>query len=231
MDSGDFFALTFLIGLGVGLTLAGVLYISGKYKSPYFFTDERQRLVFKMGIGFGSFYFFLGLGVLVAIAFPNSYFSTYNGSAIFVWLALLTPLANILWLALGVKPKWIKWLEKEYPRSISFLGSEARKMGLRKWQAQIRTQVDLEKWVYSFGLQKPKPLPSSLSLPRPPLPPRTFLPMRDEGFKLDDQVIWERHDGQRFLARVVKLSPQRIMIKLVDEDRYTLVKPENIYHI
>lgn len=46
-----------------------------------------------------------------------------------------------------LKPRWLKWLERNHSTIMSILIKDAHKMGLDVWQNKIKTQEDLETWV------------------------------------------------------------------------------------
>jgi hypothetical protein len=89
----------------------------------------------------------LGLsGILIAFGglFPTQALRDWSLDAAFV----LTVLAIILaiWQPWWLKPKWLRWLEKEHGDIIEILWEEVRKEG-HAWERRVRTQEQLEQWV------------------------------------------------------------------------------------
>ena len=60
----------------------------------------------------------------------------------------LTALGIVLaiWRPWWLKPKWLRWLEKEHGDIIGILWEEVRKEG-HAWERRVRTQEQLEQWV------------------------------------------------------------------------------------
>jgi hypothetical protein len=51
-----------------------------------------------------------------------------------------------IWQPGWLKPKWLRWLEKEHGDIIEILWEEVRKEG-HAWERRVRTQEELEQWV------------------------------------------------------------------------------------
>ncbi len=51
-----------------------------------------------------------------------------------------------IWQPWWLKPKWLRWLEKEHGDIIETLWEEVRKEG-HAWERRVRTQEQLEEWV------------------------------------------------------------------------------------
>jgi hypothetical protein len=56
------------------------------------------------------------------------------------------PLITLVWQPGWLKPAWLQWLEAHYGPVLEKMFKEARQMGLRQWEAQVKTQADLEWW-------------------------------------------------------------------------------------
>jgi hypothetical protein len=67
------------------------------------------------------------------------------GTYITIPLWILT-LALAIWQPGWLKPKWLRWLEKEHGDIIEILWEEVRKEG-HAWGRRVRTQEELEQWV------------------------------------------------------------------------------------
>jgi hypothetical protein len=56
-----------------------------------------------------------------------------------------------IWQPRWLKPAWLRWLEDNYGHVREGMFEEARQMGARNWEAQVRTQTDLERWADSVA--------------------------------------------------------------------------------
>lgn len=50
------------------------------------------------------------------------------------------------WQPRWLKPTWLRWLEDNYGSAIDLMFEEVRQMGVDNWEAQVKTQTDLERW-------------------------------------------------------------------------------------
>ena len=87
----------------------------------------------------------LGMGVLATIPFIPI---EMRLSLINYFLAPLLMLTIVfaMWQPWWLKPKWLRWLEKEHGDIIEILWEEVRQEG-HTWERRVRTQADLEDWV------------------------------------------------------------------------------------
>lgn len=46
-----------------------------------------------------------------------------------------------------LKPRWLKWIEREHGDMLHILVKEANYLGLVRWGKLVKTQADLEAWV------------------------------------------------------------------------------------
>lgn len=53
------------------------------------------------------------------------------------------------WTPSWLLPAWLYWLMKNYEPVLGQIFEEARKMGIKEWEAQTRTQAELEAWADS----------------------------------------------------------------------------------
>ena len=61
-------------------------------------------------------------------------------------LFLLPPVA-LMWQPTWLKPAWLQWLEANYGQPmVDKMFKEARRIGAAEWEAQVKTQADLERW-------------------------------------------------------------------------------------
>jgi hypothetical protein len=66
---------------------------------------------------------------------------------------LILVLGLLIWQPSWLKPYWLRWLEDNYGHMMDFMFEEARRMG-RSWEAQVRTQADLEAWADSVAQRR-----------------------------------------------------------------------------
>jgi hypothetical protein len=90
----------------------------------------------------------------IGLAFPLSYLaSLFHYAAeveFFAILVLLCVFSGILLMVFApswIKPPWVRWLEQEYGYYLDALAEDAREMGYWNWEAQVRTQASLARWV------------------------------------------------------------------------------------
>jgi hypothetical protein len=50
-----------------------------------------------------------------------------------------------------LKPYWLRWLEDNYGHVLELMFEEARQMGGRNWEMQVKTQAELETWADSVA--------------------------------------------------------------------------------
>jgi len=73
--------------------------------------------------------------------------ATEDLSSLIIIVALFVlPLICLIWQPRWLKPAWLQWLEDHYGSRLEKMFQAARKMGPREWEAQVRTQADLEQW-------------------------------------------------------------------------------------
>jgi len=68
-------------------------------------------------------------------------------SSLFVLAVLFVlPLMTLVWQPVWLKPAWLQWLEANYKPVLEKMFKKARQMGPSQWEAQVKTQADLEQW-------------------------------------------------------------------------------------
>lgn len=68
-------------------------------------------------------------------------------SLVVLAVLFVLPLAALVWQPRWLKPAWLQWLEANYGPVLEKMFKEARQMGSRRWEAQVKTQAGLEQWV------------------------------------------------------------------------------------
>ena len=85
------------------------------------------------------------MGVLAAL--PLFPMSARSNIVLYIFGPLLIVTYILaMWQPWWLKPKWLRWLEKEHGRIIQVLWEEVRKEG-HSWERRVRTQEQLEQWV------------------------------------------------------------------------------------
>jgi hypothetical protein len=93
---------------------------------------------FPLGLAF----LVLGIGGICPIA---SIIHSAGLSAFF--LLSLVGILFMIWPPSWIKPRWLRWLEREYGYGLDILIEEARAVGRWQWEARVRTREGLENWV------------------------------------------------------------------------------------
>jgi len=90
-----------------------------------------------MGLGFIT----IGLNLI----FPEIDF--------FIPLAFFSLVAVILgfWTPNWLLPSWLRWLMENYEHVLDGMFEEARKVGVKQWEKETRTQEGLERWADSVA--------------------------------------------------------------------------------
>lgn len=93
-------------------------------------------------IPLGIFFLYLGVvALIVGEQWPEN--TLYFAGAVGL-LGLI--LLSLIWQPGWLKPYWLQWLEEHYGHVLEEIFEEARQMGAYEWEAQVRTQADLEQW-------------------------------------------------------------------------------------
>jgi len=132
-----------LMLVGVFLLYMGTMALRGHFKGLYLIKG------IPLAAPASVIYTFFpgGIGALmlaVVVVIPNMQIGRI---IIFVGgsLVMLSALVLMLWKPRWLKPRWLRWLEDNYPSLINTLLEEARQAG-RAWETGIKTQEDLEEW-------------------------------------------------------------------------------------
>jgi len=67
------------------------------------------------------------------------------------YLEKVLVVVSLIWQPRWLKPFWLRWLEDNYGHVLEEMFEEARQMGVRNWEAQVKTQADLERWADSVA--------------------------------------------------------------------------------
>jgi len=132
-----------LIAVGAGVLIVGMLVWTGRYKrwylhegDPLYSPKEIYYICIPSGLGILSWGF--------AAFLPTQ----PERLTAFLWVSLPLILAASLllfWLPDWIKPKWVRWLEKNHGDYLLLLLREARKTP--NWEQRVATQEKLEAWV------------------------------------------------------------------------------------
>ena len=90
----------------------------------------------------------MGLGIVtigVKMVFPE--WNLLIPMAIF----FITGVILGLWLPDWILPMWFRWLVENYEHVLGEMFEEARQMGVKKWEKETGTQVELERWADSVA--------------------------------------------------------------------------------
>lgn len=140
----DFFAFGICLGgMSVFFTTWGILirigYLRTSYAvkgNPVFASPALLHSLIFLGLAMGS------LAILPLIP-PEARLSF--GTYVFGPLIIST-FVFAIWQPWWLKPRWLRWLEKEHGDIIEVLWEEVRKEG-HAWERRVRTQEELEQWV------------------------------------------------------------------------------------
>ncbi|MCB8923677.1 MAG: hypothetical protein H6662_18985 [Ardenticatenaceae bacterium] len=92
----------------------------------------------------------MGLGIMtigLMIIFPE-----YNDPlTIPLLFSFLTGVILSFWLPDWILPMWLSWLRKNYDHVLDEMFEEVRQMGVKKWERETRTEVDLAQWADSVA--------------------------------------------------------------------------------
>jgi hypothetical protein len=136
--------LGFVLSLGaVGVYAA--MWI-GCFKSWYILVPLPGRL------GPAMFYALPIFGLAFTVLLLSAVFPAPNPRQDNPWLTAFLILEGVgllfmTWPPSWIKPRWVRWLEREYGYGLRVLLEEARAMGRWKWEVRVRTRDGLESWV------------------------------------------------------------------------------------
>ena len=135
-----------LILMSVAPTCLYAIIYLGWVKSWYILVPMPGRL------GRGLVYAFLPLGLAFTMELFSAAFPGPDPTEWRIWETLFLVLGGIgvlfmTWPPSWIKPRWVRWLEREYGYGLHILLEEARAMGRWRWEARVRTREGLESWV------------------------------------------------------------------------------------
>jgi hypothetical protein len=111
---------------------------------------------------------------------------------IVILLFALSGFVLMAWQPSWIKPRWVRWIEREYGYCLDILIEEARAMGRWNWEARVRTQADLERWVEQVIARHQEEVDQRWEKERQyRLAPKTPAAFRRGGFERED---WEVPD-------------------------------------
>jgi hypothetical protein len=135
--------------MAIGLLPIGlyILIRTGLFKSWYILKPLPGLLEPAMMYGAPLFGLaFIAIAVDAMLPAENVDAAGWRGFFIII-LFVFSGFALMIWQPAWIKPRWIRWLEREYGYCLDILRKEALNMGRWNWEAQVRTQADLERWV------------------------------------------------------------------------------------
>lgn len=133
-------------GLGMFMVVSDTIIYLGFYRSAYIVEAGNPVFVNKLllgvpGIGLGLWCLFIAFLVIFPKSLRADLFS-YIGIPLLLITIILAE-----WQPNWLKPKWLRWLEKEHGDIIGLLWEDARKRDRWEWERQVHTQEGLEAWV------------------------------------------------------------------------------------
>jgi hypothetical protein len=144
MSTEGIYVILVLVLAGVFSLGLSVMTLRGRFKGFYLF--KGLPLVVPGGIVYTGFPAGVGALMLAVVLVVSSRqigrTVVYIGSC----LVMLSALVLMIWRPRWLKPKWLRWLEDNYPDYLLHNLLEEARRGGRAWEAQVRTQEDLEKW-------------------------------------------------------------------------------------
>jgi hypothetical protein len=90
----------------------------------------------------------LGLLFLFALIFSELEKVLAN---VVLFILMIVVVITLMWQPGWLKPAWLRWLEDNYGHVLEEMFEEARQMGVHNWEAQVKTQADLERWADSVA--------------------------------------------------------------------------------
>jgi hypothetical protein len=97
-----------------------------------------------------SVYTLIPLGILFLSSLVSIWVGVRIAQAVF-YVSIASILILLIWQPRWLKPIWLRWLEDNYGHVLELMFEEARQMGVRTWEAQVKTQADLEAWADSIA--------------------------------------------------------------------------------
>lgn len=149
----EFFGPSFLFANIAGLVLFGLGLAARLGYLKRMFIREKKTGVYSRNTG----YALMPAGLFLLSFYPLSLWKGDKPTedlAVQVILGVLfvLPLVALVWQPPWLKPVWLQWLEATYSDTVvEKMFKEARRIGPRQWEAQVKTQADLERWAHSLA--------------------------------------------------------------------------------
>lgn len=131
-----------LVGLLLGLGFAARF---GAFKRTFITKGipgiYPKNLVYAL-IPLGFFFLYIGfIAFTIGENWPENGL-LFTGAVAFLGLVIF----SLFWQPRLLKPAWLRWLEDYYGHVLEGMFEEARQMGPRNWEVQVKTQAELENW-------------------------------------------------------------------------------------
>ena len=135
----------FMIFLSLLFFVAGIMVHTGRFKGWWLVNSNpvTPTGIFYVLIPAGLW--FLSMGILMLLPITPSRRGDV-GLYIFIPLIILIVVLGT-WQPSWLTPKWLRWLQTNYPEHLQLLHDEASRMDRREWNRSVRTQEGLESWV------------------------------------------------------------------------------------
>lgn len=150
----DFFQSSFLLSTVIGLLLFGVGLLARLGYLKRMFIQKKATGVYSRNTG----YALMPAGLFLLSFYPIFLWKGERAtkdlaSLIIIVTLFVLPLVCLVWQPRWLKPAWLQWLEDNYGPGLEKMFAAARKMGPGQWEAQVKTQDDLERWADSVARQ------------------------------------------------------------------------------
>ena len=135
------------LGFAVSLGAVGAYVVIrlGCFKSWYILVPLPGRL------GPAMFYALPAFGLGFTVLLLSAVFQVPNPAQHNPWFTAFLILEGVgllfmTWPPSWIKPRWVRWLEREYGYGLHILLEDARAMGRWRWETRVRTRQGLEDW-------------------------------------------------------------------------------------
>ncbi len=145
MGIDDFFMFFCLGGIGIVLFLLGILSRLGYFRWIYAMKGYPVVMPHSLALvltPIGLIAMFLGVIPMLPLA---KEVRLNLGVYLFIPLLIVTYILA-MWSPWWLKPKWLRWLEKEHSDILDILWEDVRQ-DRWGWERRVRTQEGLEAWV------------------------------------------------------------------------------------
>jgi hypothetical protein len=150
----DFFQSSYLLPTLTGLLLFGVGLLARLGYLKRMFIQKKVTGIFSRNTP----YALMPAGLFLLSFYPISLWKgerpTEDLDALIILVVLfVSPLVFLIWQPRWLKPAWLQWLEENHGSRLEKIFAAARKIGPREWEAQVKTQDDLQRWVNRIALR------------------------------------------------------------------------------